>query len=401
MSLLTKPRTIGVSAVGLVLALAFVPALTLLAEEGDAEDKTEPAAPAPDIVKASPETISKAVEARRGKTELSKLAASMEPGTWAELKHEMPKGIWSAPKPSKGLHIGTWSDDGHWDSRTGQFVYFGVRQTRKLIAYSEETNTWRNIPFEGKSNAPELRQQFGHQYSNNSYDPERSCYYTGTYRYDIVNDAWARLPPVKIGSKFMTFEFFAGMDGLVCISRQPEAGALCFYSNEKKTWTKLGVTAVHGYHSMARHNPFRNEVLLAGGNDCRAVVILHKDGTLNRMKDFPLEVEKFTVRATAITVDPLSGRYLIMVPGNKFVEFDSAANEYRMIDDFTKTPWPFYKYDGKVAAFIPEYGVTFWADAQKVHLYKHKPCTGEPLNPAASGTTADAASKDNAKGEEK
>lgn len=389
-------RLTSLAALGLALFLAG----NLHAGEDDAE-VAEATASAPDLPKASSETIAKAVEARRGKTELSKLAASMEPGTWAELKHEMPKGIWSAPQPSKGLHIGTWSDDGHWDSRTGQFVYFGVRQARKLIAYSEETNSWRNIPFEGKPNAPALMQQYGHQYALNSCDPERSCYYTGTYRYDIVNDAWAKLPPVKIGSKFMAFEFFTAMDGLVCISRQPEAGALCFYSNEKKTWSKLGVTPVHGYHSMTRHNPFKQEVLLAGGNDCKAVFLLSKDGTLNRMKDFPLEVDKFTVRATTITVDPLSGRYLIMVPGNKFVEFDSTTNEYRLIDDFTKTPWPFYKYDGTVTAFIPEYGVTFWADARKVHLYKHKLCTGEPLEPAPSGATADAAKKDKTKGEEK
>ena len=31
------------------------------------------------------EEVKKAVEARGGKTELSKLAASMKPGTWAEL----------------------------------------------------------------------------------------------------------------------------------------------------------------------------------------------------------------------------------------------------------------------------------------------------------------------------
>lgn len=398
MHLPTPIRLITLAALSLVLFNAG----SLRAGEDDASaaDEAGPTAPAPDLPKASPETIAKAVEARRGKTELSKLAASMEPGTWAELKHEMPKGIWAAPG-AKHLHIGTWSDDGHWDSRTGQFVYFGVRQVRKLIAYSEETNTWRNIPFDGKPNAPALNQQFGHQYSNNSHDPERSCYYTGTYRYDIVNDAWAQLPPVKIGSKFMTFEFFTAMDGVLCISRQPEAGAVCFYSNEKKTWTKLGVTPVHGYHSMARHNPFKQEVLLAGGNDCRAVVILKKNGTLKRMKDFPLEVDKFTVRATTITVDPLSGRYLIMVPGNKFVEFDSEANEYRLIDDFTQTPWPFYKYDGTVTAFIPEYGVTFWADAQKVHLYKHKPCTGAPLEPAPAGATANAGSKGTTKGEEK
>jgi hypothetical protein len=74
--------------------------------------------------------VKKAAEARRGKTELSKLAAKMEPGTWAELKTTMPKRLWTSPPPSRGLHIAGWTDDAHWDSKTGQFLYMGLRQTR-------------------------------------------------------------------------------------------------------------------------------------------------------------------------------------------------------------------------------------------------------------------------------
>ncbi len=331
------------------------------------------------------EEVKKAVEARRGKTVLSKLAASMKPGQWAELPHKMPGGIWSAPKPSKGLHIGTWSDDGHWDSRTGQFLFFGVRQTRKLIAYSEEKNAWRDIPFEGKKNAPVLRQKYGHQYSGNSLDPERSRLFTGTCGYDIVKDTWFRLEPSNkpAGSKSMCWEYFSAMDGLFSVGRKPKGGTFYWYSMKDKAWKSLGRIPVHGYHSLARHNPFRKELLLAGGNDIKTVVVLNKDGKVKRMKDFPIDLPKFTVRSSTITVDPLSGRYLFMVPGRKFVEFDAEKNEYRLIDDFTKTKWPFYHYDGTVTAFIPEYGVTFWADRKKVHLYKHKPSTGKPLAGAA------------------
>lgn len=343
------------------------------------------------------EEVQKAVKARRGKTALSRLAASMKPGTWAELKHEMPKGIWSAPQPSKGLHIGTWSDDGHWDSRTGQFVYFGVRQTRKLIAYSEEKNAWRNIPFEGKKDAPVLKQKFGHQYSCNSLDPERSLYYTYSHRYDIRKDTWSKLPPCKIGSNSMCWEYFSAMDGLFSIARKPKAGTFRWYSVKDKAWKSLGRIPVHGYHSLARHNPFRKEVLFAGGNGSSAVAVLSKDGKIKRMKDFPLALAKFTVRSSTITVDPLSGRYLFMVPGKKFVEFDSEKNEYRLIDDFSKTKWPFYRYDGTVSAFIPEYGVTFWADRKKVHLYKHKVCTGKPLEASVAPAKATEPAKKKAK----
>ena len=123
-------------------------------------------------------------------------------------------------------------------------------------------------------------------------------------------------------------------------------------------------------------------------------VLLFISYTIKQMKDFPLDIEKFTVRTTVITVDPLSGRYLIMTPEQQFVEFDSEKNEYRLIDDFTKTPWPFYKYDGKLAAYIPEYGVTMWADSVKVHLYKHKVCTNNPLESIPSKVEPEKKSKE-------
>ncbi len=314
------------------------------------------------------EDVKKAVAGRRGKTELSKLALSMKPGTWAELKTEKPKWLWSAPQPSKGLHIGTWSDDAHWDSRTGQFLFFGVRQARKFVAYSEESNAWRVIEFHEKENAPELVQRYGHQYSNNSLDPVRSHFYTTSWRYDIVNDSWSKLPSPF---RSMTYEYFTAMDALVSLER--ERGNLAYLSHGEKNWKKIKKIPVHGYHSLARHNPWREEVLFAGGNDIRSVVALRKDGTVAKMNDLPPPVNKFTVCLDAITVDPISGRYLILSRrnGNQLIEFDSEKNEYRLIDDFTKTPWPFRKSTPMVA-YIPEYGVTMWAD-KKVHLYKHNP----------------------------
>jgi hypothetical protein len=319
------------------------------------------------------EATRKLVDNRRGKTPLSKLAKAMKPGTWAELKTNMPERLWRAPSPGK-LHIGTWSDDAHWDSRTGQFLFFGVRQTRKFVAYSEEKNSWRAIEFENADNAPELKQQFGHQYSNNAFDPLRSQFYTREFRYDLLANKWQQLPAAKPGRNTMVYEYFHAMDGLLSLARQP-AGTLRFYDNDRDEWSSLGVIPVHGYHSLARHNPFRKEVLFAGGNDSQSVVVLSDDGKARRLKDFP--IAPLTVRHSIVTVDPSSGRYLFLVPPQKkFYEFDSEKNEYRLIDDFTKTPWPFHHYDAPVVAFIPEYGVSMWAD-RKVHLYKHN-ATSKP-----------------------
>jgi hypothetical protein len=323
--------------------------------------------------------VEAAVAARRGKSELSKLANSMAPGTWAELKTNMPEDLWQAPS-EKRLHIGTWSDDGHWDSRTGRFLFFGVRQARKLVAYSEVDNRWEVIAFEGLANAPDVLQRFGHQYSGNAHDLARSQFHIKGHRYDARTGAWAITPPFEkeAREKAMTHTWSSGMDGLLVLLFQ-DPGQLRYLKAGQDQWTDLGQIPVHGYHSLARDNPFRQEVLFAGGNDSQQVVVITKEGKAQRMQDFPIPGQ-FTIRSGILTVDPQSGRYLFKIGAN-FVEFDSATNEYRLIADFTQTAWPFNRHAAPLVAFIPEYGVTLWADG-KVMLYKHKVGAGKPL-PAA------------------
>lgn len=113
--------------------------------------------------------VRQAVEARRGKTELSKLAASMKPGTWAEVPVEWPGGLRFQAgdvKEGHGLDLGTWSDDGAWDTRTGQFLYLGLRKNRRFFAYSEDRNEWREIKLpedHEAANSPHIHSPFGHQ----------------------------------------------------------------------------------------------------------------------------------------------------------------------------------------------------------------------------------------------
>jgi len=335
----------------------------------------------------------KAAEARRGRTELGKLAAAMKPGTWAELKTEMPKGLWSSPVVdggrnaggSGGLHIAGWTDDAHWDSRTGQFLYMGLRQTRQFIAYSEEKNAWRAIELDPKSDNPCFRTQFGHIYSSNGFDHERSRFYHryngfkggkdgldlagGISFFDAVKEKWTKLPPVPANSGFtgMAIEYFGAMDGLVILGKNA-----WIFSNERQKWEDLGASPVDGYHSLFRHNPYRQEVLMAGGNQQpQTVARLKKDGKIERLKDFPTNL---SVQSDKITVDPATGRYL-MLGGNKdepkkLYEFDSDRNEYREVAAFT-AKWPYGKYAMPVCAFIPEHGVIMWADEPGVFLWKH------------------------------
>lgn len=339
-----------------------------------------------------------AEKVRRDKSVLSELAASMKPGTWAELKTEMPERLWTSPLVdggrnrggAGGLHIAGWTDDAHWDSRTGQFLYLGLRQTRQFIAYSERQNAWRVIELDRNGDNPCFQTQFGHIYGSNGFDLERSRFYHryngyknekkginlagGISFFDTTTEQWTKLPPVPSESTFtgMAIEYFSALDGLVILGKQA-----WFFSRERQEWKNLGPSPVDGYHSLFRHNPFRNEVLMAGGNaNPQTVARLKKDGTIERLRDFPTRIN---VQSDKITIDPVSGRYLILA-GNKgepkkLYEFDGERNEYLPIEAFT-VGWPFSKYAMPVCAFIPEHGVTMWAE-QKVYLYKHDTRAGD------------------------
>jgi len=324
------------------------------------------------------EAARKAVEARRGKTELSRLAAAMKPGTWAELKTEMPPKLWVSPPPSRGLHIAGWTDDAHWDSRSGQFLYMGLRQTRQFIAYSEEKNAWRVIPLDRDSDNPVFQTKFGHIYSTNGFDHERSRFYhlhrdfeqlTGGISYfDVATEKWTKLPLRPANSGGMSLEYFGALDGLVVLGKET-----WIFSEPRQKWESLGASPVDGYHSLFRHNPYRQEVLLTGGNNARRVVArLKKDGKIERLKDAPVDLG---IRGDKITIDPATGRYLIFgfrdEGGPQCFEFDSDQNEYRPVAA-AAAQWPYNRIAMPVVAFVPEYGVTMWAE-HKVYLYKHQP----------------------------
>ncbi|MHC4917874.1 MAG: hypothetical protein ACYTGB_20555, partial [Planctomycetota bacterium] len=202
-----------------------------------------------------PADIAAEVAKRRGKTELSKLAASMQPGTWAELECKRPPGLMGVATGRtesgklRGYHIAGWTDDGHWDSRTGQFLYTGFRKQLKFIAYSEVKNEWRVIPGpfgwnvkEGKpGNGPfkdTRKTHYGHVYGKNAFDGEKGAFYHSigghTYRYDLAAGTWAQFP----GGSGMSNEFFPGL-GLMShgdTKKKGARGGLLILDEGKKEW---------------------------------------------------------------------------------------------------------------------------------------------------------------------
>jgi hypothetical protein len=320
--------------------------------------------------------IEKAVAARRGKTVLSKLAAKMKPGSWASFSSAgRPKDLMFV-RNSRGQrwHIAGWTDDGKWDSLRGQFLYYGFRQARKFIAYSEEKNEWRVIKKHFKW---PLKHSMGHIYGGNAFDPARGIFYhyaTGSknvFGYDLAKDEWSELPalPFGKGDHGSSLEYFPELGGLVHHRSAGKGGVLHLYKEKTRSWSALGKTAVCGYHSMARYNPQLKELLIAGGNHSPNLVEkIDSTGKITRLKDSPVEMN---IRLDKLVVDPPSGRYLFFSNGvRRLDEFDSKTNSWKRVAGY-KRPADFGRHELPVTASVPEYGVVMFVDI-RIRLYKHK-----------------------------
>jgi hypothetical protein len=275
-------------------------------------------------------------------------------------------------KKDAWYHIAGWTDDGHWDSRTGQLLYMGFRKRLKFIAYSETDNRWRVIPgpfgwnTPGKATFQDTRRTFfGHVYGKNAHDAARGAFYHAiggyTYRYSLAEKAWTRFP----GGSGMSVEFFPGV-GLMshtAVKNRKGVGRLSILDEQKESWRFLAEVPFTAHHAMARYNPHRNEMLLIAGNDSQAVVKVDAKGKVTRLKDVPFPI---TIRHGKLVVDPISARYLIF-QGKELHDFDSVSNEYRKVEGY-KAPWG--RYEMPVPAAIPEYGVVMFVD-RKLMLYKH------------------------------
>src|SRR5262245_56946278 len=85
------------------------------------------------------------VVAADSSTELDKLARSMKPGTWAELKTE---GYSTELLKVQNHHILEYTDTAVWDSQSQQvlFVGQGHYSAVKFIAYFSASNSWKLMP---------------------------------------------------------------------------------------------------------------------------------------------------------------------------------------------------------------------------------------------------------------
>jgi hypothetical protein len=137
------------------------------------------------------------------------------------------------------------------------------------------------------------------------------------------------------------------------------------------------------YHNVAEYNPVHKVVIFGGGNGSGALYKLSANGAVT-----PLTAAPFPLRVieSIVTVDPVSGDYLVFGRNGEFYKFDVTDGPAGTWTRLAGPP-PFASpllgsssstVDLVVAAPISTYGVVMFikhipgnASQTKVYLYKH------------------------------
>jgi hypothetical protein len=325
-------------------------------------------------------------EAKEKSSPLAKLAASMKAGEWAELKTENQIETLRA-KGASGAIFG-YNEDAVWDPKTRQFYYVGGdhNDAVRFVTYVEESNTWKVMPkpdWVGKGTS--------HGYSHHGFDAERGYLYylpfgnqnRTVHRYDIA-EKWTALPklnPPEYLACCMGVEYFPELDGLVLANGGGGKGCVHMFQEKTQKWTTLARDLPMGiYHNTAQYSPTHKVILFGGGNGSSELYKLDAKGKVTTLKKTPIGLG---VMQSILTVDPLSGDFLLFGKNGSFYVYDVAGDMWKE-QDSTKIPIfsPTRVKDNKVwhvtATPVSTHGVTmfvkyFHADPPRawVYLYKH------------------------------
>ena len=303
-------------------------------------------------------------------TVVGKLARTLKPGQWAELKSEG----YVFDKLMRGEDILAYAGKAAWDRNSQQALFIGqvhLKGPPVFITYDAKANRWQQMPTPKWAEAL----KWFHAYENNAGDSERGVFFHHSsaspliHRYDVAKSEWSTLPELKgAGTGHGTaIEYFPEMKGLVRFL----GGEVWFYSDAKNAWTKLGGKVEAGpYHNFASYSPTAKAVLLGGGNGSGAVHRLTADGKITAGAKAPLDLG---IGRTLTVVDPASGALLVLAKG-KFLAYDPVKDEWK---DLPTKDVPFPKYDGHSVSAVPlsnDGAVLFFSSqpqGMKTYVYKH------------------------------
>ena len=352
---------------------------------------------------------------------LAQTAAAMQPGEWRELVTTNLEPTLNQPTCGATGSIFPYSEDAVWDpvSRRVYFIgsdhiYIGTCPGligQRFISYSEDNNSWGALP-----NPPWFAPTVAHGYDHSAIDVSNGIYFHFPYgnsqrplhRYQINTGTWLTDTPAAPDNTCCAgvecFPEFVGSNTSVAAGGVVLAGSGNVYAYRAATnsWTgPLNSSRLNfgDYHTVAEYNPVHKVTIFGGGenfNPAQSFSTLYKlapNGGITALAPAPFNLR---VNLSIVTVDPVSGDYLVFGPNGEFYVYNVLDNTWTL--QATIPPFASPKRDSSVttvdltvAAPISTNGVVMFvkhipgnAPQTKVYLYKHKALVGGVAMPSAA-----------------
>lgn len=309
---------------------------------------------------------------------LGDLAASMAPGTWAELQtNGLTPALLQVPRPTMTYNVLEYQNSGVWDPISRQVLFVGGPHDGhgKFITYDEQTNTWRQEPDPKPADMLST-----HGYDHNTINPGAGELYFRPYnssdiwKYHIATKTWSRLTriPNREFNCCGAIEYFPERNGLLFVGRNE----IAFYKVGRGGWSSPSATVKTGrYHATAEYSPVDKVVVFGGGSGVNTVYRMDRSGRVTRGADSPSPLD--SGGHAIFTADPASGKFLLFAEDGTFHVYDAVTDRWQAKSQ--RPPFfdvgPYGPVSCSIAIPISTHGVvmvlTYSSRRPTVYLYKH------------------------------
>ena len=321
------------------------------------------------------------------KAVMEALSSQMKAGTWAELDSTSFNNGDMLKVDSAIDYITQYADSAAWDPIAKRFLFMGqahgMGSGARFVIYTDSDNTWRKGPLPLSCLGEPYSSCIGHAYDHNTIDPTTGDlyyrHYHGTTIYRYSAGSWSQLTDAPanvvrlIGTCCAAIEYFPEMGGLIVVAGG--LGEVAIFNKQTNQWSQLAAGLQMGpYSNFIEYNPVHKVVIFGGGNTSD-VYKLDSSGRITKMKNAPVSLG---IQRSLVSVDPVSGKYLVLSDQGRFYEYDITADSWRTLN----LP-PFWgstfvgtgSIDGVIEAPVTTYGVVMYVvynyGQSKVYLYKH------------------------------
>lgn len=327
-------------------------------------------------------TLIAAAQSRAVASELGDTATAVQPGAFAEMN---VSGFNNNLLFWEGRHAFAYTDTLKWDpnARKVHFTGAGHLVTTKHLVYTESTNSWQTLTAGGSHVA--------HGYDHAAIDPAgRKYYFRGFNRnhleiYDLDSRNWTQSS--SFPSNYQVAGGVAWFPELGRVIVFDERAGIVAYNPGNNLWSTLATNVVAGnYHNFAEYSPVHRVVIAGGGNDFKSIYRVDASGSVTKMKDAPFNLG---ITASVVTVDPVSGNFIVVRPNGSFYEYNPMSDVWTNIGVSVPSKLLTNSGDsggwGLLATPVSTHGVILFAkydgDSSSMFVYKHSESSGNPVDP--------------------